>query len=132
MGLAEQNSFCGGVHREFVIAIRPRTGLGQMLTAAPTSVARTPSADDCMSGRAAARRTVAGGRCLRESRSPALYVLLLLCSGRCQIVAQLVFSLIHSATPQQDLSQEQSRIRKLAFRLTQHFHGFNRVAFLRG
>src|SRR6266567_2353491 len=73
-----------------------------------------------------------GGRFLRESREPALHVLFLLDTRHFQIVAQLVFSFIYSTTPKQDLGEEQPGIGELKLSLTQHFHGFERVAFLRG
>src|SRR5713226_4359701 len=100
--------------------------------ATSNSDSATWNAGGCTSGRAAVRRVVCGGRCLPESREPALYVLLLLCAGHGQIVAQLVFSLIHSATPEQDLRQEQPGIWKLVLRLSQQFYGLKGVAFLRG
>src|SRR5437899_2124269 len=76
------------------------------------------------------RRAICGGRCLRESREPALDVFLLLGARNGQILPQLVLSLIDSAAPQQYLCEKQSGIRELVLGLTQHFHGFERVALL--
>jgi hypothetical protein len=47
------------------------------------------------------RRAVCGGCFLCESPEPALHVLLLLCPGHGQIVAQLVLSLIYGSSPNQ-------------------------------
>src|SRR5258708_33352036 len=100
--------------------------------AAATAGAVAPNPARSASRPAVLRHAVCGGRRLRESREPAFYVLLLLCARRGQIVSQLVFSLIDSTATKQYLGEEQSRIRKLTLRLTQHLHGFKRVAFLRG
>src|SRR5882762_3589756 len=68
-------------------------GPPKALAAAPDSEFPASNAGGYMSTRIGLRSAVCGARFLRESREPALHVLLLLGTGHGQIVTQLVFSL---------------------------------------